>query len=311
MLHRFEDQERGVRGFDPAHLRKGLEYLRRNKYELLSLTELFSRLAGNGPPLRGAVVFTIDDGYVDHANIAGPVFAEFDCPATTFVTTGFLDGALWMWWDKIEYILSNTRRRSVEFRLGEKTVRYDWSSEEERGSAQVNMVLSCKEFSDGELIAAIALLAENAEVDLPVKPPVMYAPMTWDEARASEKRGMTFGPHSVTHPILSRITSEQASWEITESWQRLCAEVEHPLPVFCYPNGQWEDFGPRDIEILRKAGLQGAVVGAEGFADPGSFRHESDGPFKMRRLPFPENLSDLIQYVCGIERCKQIVRGRR
>jgi hypothetical protein len=214
-----------------------------------------------------------------------------------------------MWWDKIEYIFSTTRRRSLELRLGEESVRYEWSREEERGSVQANFVKRCKVFDDGEKHKAIALLAENAEVDLPVKPPVMYAPMSWDDARAAEKRGMTFGPHTVTHPILSRITSEQASWEINESWQRLCTEVQHPVPVFCYPNGQWSDFGPREIEILGKAGLWGAVVGAPGFADPVSFRRGSDGPFKMKRLPFPERLSDLIQYVSGIERCKLIVRS--
>ncbi len=28
--------------------------------------------------------------------------------------------------------------------------------------------------------------------------------MSWDQARLCEERGMTFGPHTVTHPILSR-----------------------------------------------------------------------------------------------------------
>jgi peptidoglycan/xylan/chitin deacetylase (PgdA/CDA1 family) len=310
MMHRFTHRDRGIHGFDPGQLRKGLEYLHRNKYEFLSLTDLFSRLAGNGPELRGGVVFTIDDGYIDHAEIAAPIFAEFDCPVTTFVTTGFLDGQLWMWWNKVEYIFASSRRRPLEFGLDNDAIRYDLINDEAIGAAQEDFVQRCKAVGADERLKAIAILAENAEVDLPVSPPVIYAPMTWDNARACERIGMTFGPHTVTHPILSQLpTEQQATWEISESWRRLCAEVVNPVPVFCYPNGQWPDFGPREMAIFRNIGLTGAVAGEPGFADMASFSQDKDGPFKVCRLPFPETLSDLIQYVSGIERCKQLVRS--
>jgi hypothetical protein len=110
MLHRVLDGGAGAAHLNPMQLRRGLEHLRRNGYEVVSLAEVFRRLAGEGPRLHGTVAFTIDDGYLDQAEIAGPIFSEFDCPVTTFVTTGFLDGALWLWWDKIEYVFSNTRR---------------------------------------------------------------------------------------------------------------------------------------------------------------------------------------------------------
>jgi peptidoglycan/xylan/chitin deacetylase (PgdA/CDA1 family) len=311
MLHRFTDEELGITDLDPNQLRKGLDYLRRNKYELLSLSELYSRLSGNGPSLRGAVVFTIDDGYLDQARIACPIFAEFDCPVTTFVTTGFLDGTLWFWWNKIEYIFSKTQRTSVLIRLGEETVMFDWSTGENVDAVRADFIERCKVLDDSEKHCAIDRLAESAEVDLPASPPPKYAPMSWDDVRECEKKGMTFGPHTVTHPVLSRTTAEQATLEINESWQRLCAEAQHPVPIFCYPNGQWLDFGPREIEIMMKAGLIGAVVGAPGFADVATFTRDDEQPFKVRRLSFPNTLSDLIQYVSGIERCKHIVRGMK
>jgi len=309
MMHRFTHRERGIHGFEPAQLRKDLEYLRRNKYEFLSLSDLFKRLAGSGPALNGSVVFTIDDGYIDHAEVAAPIFAEFDCPVTTFVTTGFLDGQLWMWWNKIDYIFSNTRRQSLEFRLDENAIRFDLSHEKAIGAAQEEFVQRCKSIGYEERHKAISCLADNAGVDMPDSPPVIYAPMTWDDARACEIKGMSFGPHTVTHPILSQLQTEQATWEISESWRRLCEEVSDPVPVFCYPNDQWPDFGPREIEIFRDLGFSGAVVGEPGFADPSSFSQDKDSPFKVCRLSFPETLSDLIQYVSGIERCKNILRS--
>jgi len=307
MMHRFTHNDRGIVGFDPTLLRKGLEYLRRNNYEFLSLTDMFKRMDGNGLELNGAVVFTIDDGYIDHAEIAAPIFAEFDCPVTTFTTTGFLDGKLWMWWNKIEYIFLNTARHSLEVNAGGKTVQYVLNGNGNRMSVLDDFINRCKVMDDEDKLKAIASIAENAEVDLPASPPLMYAPMTWEDARTCEKRGMTFGPHTVTHPILSRSTYEKSEWEITESWRRLCEEVRNPVPVFCYPNGQLSDFGPREIGIFKKLGLSGAVVGVSGFAESQSHL-DGDWSFKIRRLSYPENLSDLIQYVSGIERCKRRLR---
>jgi hypothetical protein len=80
MLHRFSDPERGIAGCDVRHLRHALTYLARNGYEMVSLVDLFERLGGNGPQARGAVAFTIDDGYIEQATVAAPIFAEFGCP---------------------------------------------------------------------------------------------------------------------------------------------------------------------------------------------------------------------------------------
>jgi peptidoglycan/xylan/chitin deacetylase (PgdA/CDA1 family) len=309
MMHRFTHMDCGISAFEPSLLREGLEYLRGNGYEFLSLADLLPRLSREGPPLNGAVVFTIDDGYIDHAEIASPIFAEFDCPVTTFVTTGFLDGKLWMWWNKIEFIFQKTALRTIESGIGGERVRYYRDGDEKFAVAQGDFTERCKLLDDVEKLTAIASLAESSGVGLPEMPPSMYAPMSWDQARQCEKRGMTFGPHTVTHPVLSRTTPEKAEWEITESWRRLCAEVRSPVPVFCYPNGQWSDFGAREINVLRKTGLSGAVVGAPGYAEPALFAQD-DEPFKIRRLPYPDTISELIQYASGIERCKQMIRSR-
>jgi hypothetical protein len=102
MLHRFSDPEHGVAGHSPAVLRSILSHLRKQHYDLISLDELFQRLI-EGRTINRAIAFTIDDGYFDHARIGAPVFAEFDCPATIFAVTGFLDGKIWLWWDQIRY----------------------------------------------------------------------------------------------------------------------------------------------------------------------------------------------------------------
>ena len=58
------------------------------------------------------------------------------------------------------------------------------------------------------------------------------------ELRRTAKLGATFGPHTVTHRILSLAPDEDCQWEIQESYRRLRQETDAWVPVFCYPNGE-------------------------------------------------------------------------
>ena len=60
--------------------------------------------------------------------------------------------------------------------------------------------------------------------------------------------------------------------------------------------------------MLRQLGFLGAVVGEPGYADAMAFQHGQDDRFKVQRFGFPDELPDMIQYVSGVERFKQILR---
>jgi len=308
MMHRVRQPELGIHGHDLEDLRRLLAYLRRHRYALVSLEEVFRRLQKDGERLAGCVAFTLDDGYVDQAELAGPVFAEFDCPATTFVTTGFLDGDLWFWWDRIDYVFRNTKRTSLPIEVGGESLG-GWRDERERDRARDRFTEYCKGLRDAAKHAAIAQLSAAAEVALPQRAPEPYAPMSWEQLRRAEQRGMSFGPHTVTHPILSRTDDDQSKSELFDSWARLCAEANCPLPIFCYPNGQWGDFGEREMSTLREIGIRGAVVGAPGYASLAAFGRRPLAPYEVLRFSLPDNVPDLVQVVSGFERLKEIVRG--
>lgn len=307
MMHRFRDPETGMPGHDPAKLRAMLAHMRKQKMSLLPLHELFTRMHA-GEPVHGALAFTIDDGYRDQGFIGGSVFSEFDCPVTTFLTTGFIDGKLWFWWDKIDFIFKTTRKQKLETEIGGRKHAYHLS-ESNKFKAQSDFTARCKEVTEQEKLAAIERLGAAAELNLPAAAPRQYQPLSWDEVRSWEKKGMTFGPHTTTHPVLARATAQQSAEEISGSWQKLQAEVVSPVPVFCYPNGRWQDFGPREIGTLQRIGMKGAVVGTMGYAVPGRFRASEEAPYKVQRFDIPEDTVALAQLTHGVERLKQIMRG--
>lgn len=311
MLHRFDCPDVGVQGHNLAFLRSALQYLRDNRYELISLRELYTRLSQGEKAVHKSVAFTIDDGYFDHAHVAEPIFSEYDCPVTTFVTTGFLDGRFWFWWDQIEYIFESTKRSNLTMSMGATQVQYAMGAPGGAKQSQNAFTQWCKTLKAGERQDAITQLAMAAEVEVPRHPPPRYAPMSWDALRSAEKKGMEFGPHTVTHPILTQSSDDDARQEISQSWEKLRKEAHQPVPVFCYPNGQRSDFSDREIRAVRAAGMVGAVSGEPGYFDCRILLHDEEERYRARRFSFPNDMADLVQYVSGIERAKQVLRGER
>lgn len=312
MLHRFADPRLGVVGHDPVALRDHLAYLRRHRYRLLSLTDVLRLLEdGNDGDTAPAVVFTVDDGYADFARVAAPIFAEFECPVTLFVTTGFLDGQLWLWWDRVTYLFHHTQRCSLLLGLGSEERPYRWATSAERDVARHD-VLGRLEWVDApEREAAIADLSRQLDVELSASPPPAFAPMTWEDVRRTATLGATYGPHTVTHRILSLASDEAARWEIEESDRRLRQETDARVPVFCYPNGETHAFGRRDVEAVQRAGLSAALTTVQDYAASlGGRAGEAMDRFALPRFPYPDDRPHLVHTVAGLARLKRVVLGR-
>jgi peptidoglycan/xylan/chitin deacetylase (PgdA/CDA1 family) len=308
MLHRFSMPDLGVSGQEPASLRRALAHLRKQRYSLMSLQDLFQKLL-HREPLERAVAFTIDDGYIDHGQIGAPIFQEFDCPVTTFLVSSFAEGKSWFWWDKLTYIFEETKRPALNARLGSTVIPYATDSPETRESACRDLNQRCSNASEADRLSSVLDLSREAEVELPQAAPARFAALTWDDVRSLEKRGMTFGPHTVTHPVLSSTPPEQAEFEISESWQRLSSQVSRPVPIFCYPNGRRRDYGEREISTIRRLGLWGAVEGEGGNANAASLHGSENARYRVPRFGYVDSLPHLLQCVSGVETVKARIRG--
>jgi peptidoglycan/xylan/chitin deacetylase (PgdA/CDA1 family) len=132
--------------------------------------------------------------------------------------------------------------------------------------------------------------------------------MSWDQIRALGGRGVTFGPHTVTHPILAQTGDAQSAHEIAESWRRLQEERVAHVPVFCYPNGSDYAFTLREVATLRRAGLAAALTTLHGYIDATSRAAGADAPYLMRRVPYPHDELDFRQITTGLDRAKILLR---
>jgi peptidoglycan/xylan/chitin deacetylase (PgdA/CDA1 family) len=256
-----------------------------------------------------SIAFTIDDGFYDQGSLAAPIFIEFNCPLTIFLISGFLDGDLWPWYSKVEFLIENTNVDTLLFTIPTKKDSLSISLKGEHNKSHARRsILKLMKSMNGDLIPeTIEYLERATQIKLPDQPPDNFKPITWEMARELENAGVVFGPHTVSHPILSNVNDQQSQDEIIRSWYRLNQELKNPSPVFCYPNGEPNDFGDREIKTLKKNGFLGAVSTTPGQVIKNS--RDSQYLFRLPRYSLPYEFSDFIMYCSWIEFAKETIRG--
>jgi len=170
------------------------------------------------------------------------------------------------------------------------------------------MIERLKRVSDADRHRAIADTERFLEVDLPAQAPPEFAPMTWDEVRRCAENGVTYGPHTVTHPILSQLDDASARQELEHSLARLREQTTAAVPIFCYPNGGAGDITPREPANLRLLGFESAVTSCVGYATATKWHSTPESPFLLPRFGYNGNPALFKQIVTGVLRARLAMR---
>lgn len=307
-LHRFANSGQRLPGHDLTLLRQTLEWLRRERYHLLGLPDALKRLRDRSTRIRRAVAFTVDDGYADFQE-AAEVFLAYDCPVSLFVSTGFVDGRLWHWWDQIEFILLSTQESPINISIGGTRLCLELGDEDQRWRAIRLLWDRCKAISERDKWSSIAEIASLARVSLPANAPEQYRAMTWNDLRALETRGVHVGPHTVSHPILAKTSPRDSAAEIEQSWATVKQHLRNAMPIFAYPNGSVGDYGPREVEILRRCSLDAAVTTIPQYANGTVLDTSPNARYEIPRFPYPEDPDRVHFIVSGLSRITNFLRG--
>jgi peptidoglycan/xylan/chitin deacetylase (PgdA/CDA1 family) len=83
--------------------------------------------------------------------------------------------------------------------------------------------------------------------------------LRWEQIAEMHAAGIEFGAHTVTHPILSTLSTEDARSEIAESKRVIEERLQSPARHFAYPNGTAQDFDVTTQALVVRAGFSSAV----------------------------------------------------
>jgi peptidoglycan/xylan/chitin deacetylase (PgdA/CDA1 family) len=99
--------------------------------------------------------------------------------------------------------------------------------------------------------------------------------MSWETLKTLDAEGLvTIASHTLSHPLLSKLSVEAQDRELAESKALLEAKLNHPVPYFAYPEG---DGDAVTFDAVKRAGYTMAFTIANGPAE------ESPGILRVNR----------------------------
>jgi len=259
-------------------------------FNVLPLDAAVGRLRAGDLPAR-ALAITFDDGYEDNHSQALPILRRHGLPATFFVATGYLDGGR-MWNDTVIEAVRRTRLPVLDLSglpAGDFG-RHSLGDATSRRTAIASLLPRLKHLDPTLREHTAAALAAQAQTQAALPEGLM---MSSAQVQSLHRAGMQIGAHTVSHPILARISDDAAHAEITQSKQVLEDLIAGPVRLFAYPNGKpGVDYGPAAVALARQTGFDAAVSTTWGSAsaDSDPFQLPRFTPWRQTRLRFGADL---------------------
>lgn len=268
-----------------------LDQLVGHNWHVISLAQYIAACHEGTTPDK-VVVLTIDDGYRDFYEIAYPELRRRNMAATFFVTTDFVDKKIWLWPDRVRYILDHGRCAAARFPLGDTLLPLTITTTQDKESLWQQIVHYCITVSDAERNDVLCRLERQCQVMVPEVPSEAFAAVSWEQLREMAANGIEIGCHTKSHPILSRVAPGSLATEIGAAKQILEERLAQPIETFCYPNSGPGDITEEVVEVVKRFGYKGAVFGTiPDYTDP----------YLLPRLGGSNDQDDFLWKLNGIE----------
>ncbi|MBA2681663.1 MAG: polysaccharide deacetylase family protein [Ktedonobacteraceae bacterium] len=252
-----------------------MQYLRRH-YRIMhveaALEELYAQRkdstykSGKRTPL----VITLDDGYRDNFTYAQEIAHDLSAPISIYLIPGYIESGSRFWWLEGK---SMARRAQVEeVAFADRT--FHLKNPEERG-ALAQYIDNHARFATSVTEREEFLASTRALLDLSLAPHEKdrddaMLPVNWEQVKAMDEGGwVSFGAHTMHHPILSYLTNpDEVRQEVAECRRVLEQKLGHPVRTFAYPVGQAQHIGSDVVQAVRDAGYDWALTTTYGINTP-------------------------------------------
>jgi len=232
-------------------------YLRKEGYRPVTLEDICLRRELDRQPGEKRVAITFDDGYAGNLRVAQPVLRRHGAPFTVYVTTGFMDREVHVWWYALERLLAAVDH--VNFEYAARAHAYTTATRAQKIHAYQDISALLREAQPpaaDQLLEQLfggngRELRELADDDL----------LTPEQVRALSRDPLvTIGAHTVSHPVLRMLADDDSRREIHACRERLEAVTGEPVRHFAYPFGNRAAFGPREERFVRESGYATATT---------------------------------------------------
>jgi len=249
-------------------------------YHVLSLLDYVRSIQNRKKIKKNTVVITFDDGYKDNYTNAFPIIKKYHVPITIFLTVTPISTGQSLWYEVIVHMIKNSKIKELDlsdYGMGHIIL----NSSSDKQAAIYQIVSNAKTMPENQRQNLIDCLRQKLIIEdnnNQNKDDIENLMLSWDEMREMKNHGVTFGSHTMNHPILTQIPLETAEMEIKKSKEIIEKELGEKISLFTYPNGGSEDFNEDIIDIIRKSGFSCACSLIPGVVKTG------DNLFTLNRI---------------------------
>jgi peptidoglycan/xylan/chitin deacetylase (PgdA/CDA1 family) len=275
----------GIRALPPELFRRQLDWLQA-EFSLVGAAEVETALGGGAPLPSRAALLTFDDGFIDHYREAFPVLRARGLSGLFFLsqsTCGPSPRLLGV--HKTHFLLSQlgaaafgeavlAECRSAHIDLDASVFGADrWEAADER--AIKNLLNYHLPFEDAERVL------EQLFVDTIGDPGAFARGLYLDETMVREMAaaGMSFGYHTRTHRMLSRLSVSEQAEELGDGVAWVRGLTGQARVSFCYPWGGPQTYSADTVRLLGDSGYSMAFN-----TERRPAQLDRDGRFELPRL---------------------------
>lgn len=268
----FDDYEPVVSA-TPALFEQQMAWLKQH-FSIISLWDLHAALTEGKSLPHNPLLITFDDGYLDNYQHAFPVLKRHGFPAVIFLATSRMTDPRRLWWDEVAYICYHAPSTITSLPLVGSV---HLNSKAERRQVRESLIQKLKTLPEAEKAATVESLYKATSIMRPQEPKFM----NWDQVRELVRNGIACQPHTVNHPIMTRISVDEQRHELASSASAIAHETGQQITAFAYPNGTPADYDQQTIQALRDTGYTMAFTLTAG---PMPWSEVVQHPYEIKRV---------------------------
>jgi peptidoglycan/xylan/chitin deacetylase (PgdA/CDA1 family) len=262
--------------------REQLEFLGRN-FDPISVEEIIQHWEKGTALKARPVLVSFDDGYRNNLELAAPLLSHYGFPALFSITTAYIGRTEVLWPDEVNLRVLGWQSSTIPLPHHDDSQEAATVPPTQAGRIRLaeSIRAACKALPGESVYRYLDLLRSEPCPTMQARDSEIFDFLSWEEVRALEKAGFDIGSHTVTHRILSQISTEEVESELRESKRIIESETGKKCSCLVYPNGQKADVPPDIAELVGRAGYRLA------FTLTGSHASFQGNRFLLSRINVP------------------------
>jgi peptidoglycan/xylan/chitin deacetylase (PgdA/CDA1 family) len=178
---------------------------------------------------------------------------KYSIPATIFLTTACIDNRTVLLSDQLAYMIGSTIEKNFKIPvLSQKT--FFLKNEDERLASfcEINSLLKkMPHYIRAEITEQLRMILNISLEEIQNATPSL----SWQEIKEMHDSGLvSYGTHTVSHPILTQISLEQLKHEILYPKLLLERQLGEKIEFIAYPNGTSDDYDEKVKTLVAESG---------------------------------------------------------